>query len=612
MRMHWDELEVGIFRLADSCQVYAVRGPEGTVLINAGTGRAAYFLAEIHAGGALVVLLTHHFRDHTHGAIRLQAAGATVWGPYWEREYLVDPQEQYRMRQVWNSYDNRWDRMAPVRPLPIAGWLRDYDHPRFAGLDWEVVPTPGVSTGAVSLLVRRGDRHLAFVGEALGAGGKLERVAPLQYDYNDLGGAVNLFHSLGRLRQAAPDRAFPSFGPPVDTPLQDIAVLQGRLRDLSRIQPLLGPRFQKEDEDDLVEVLPHLLYSKYANGRSHFVISDTGKILALDYGYSTGYVLPTVSHRSNRRPLLHSLRGLAQRFPGTTIDTVLITHHHDDHVGGIPLLQRLYGTRAWAAEGMAEILENPGDHDRCCLWHEPIPLARKLPCGETCHWENIPITLYPVAGHTRFAALICFEVDGRRVVQPGDQVALDDGDGSFFSNHVYRNGLDLGCYRDTARLIKEFRPDLVLSGHALPRTPDASFYTTLEEGARAFDELHRGLMRLGDEDAHFGAESQAAKLFPYRVHSPAGAQRLELRGWVINPFPQDAAARLELIGPEGWEGEPLQVQLGAREQKSFRIAIRPPVGCRCRRLAIALDLCVGDRVFGQVTEALVTLGHPYF
>ena len=36
-------------------------------------------------------------------------------------------------------------------------------------------------------------------------------------------------------------------------------------------------------------------------------------------------------------------------------------------------------------------------------------------------------------------------------------------------------------------------------------------------------------MIVGDEEAHFGAESQGGKLQPYRVHLPSGGE-VELQG----------------------------------------------------------------------------------
>ena len=124
MPSHWERIEEGIYRFQDSCIVYAVEGPEGVVLVNAGTGEAADHLDEIAGGRPVTVLLTHHFRDHTDGAIRLREKGARILGPYWDQEYLVDPEQHFRERQHWNSYDNRWDRFS-ARPSRAGRRLAD-------------------------------------------------------------------------------------------------------------------------------------------------------------------------------------------------------------------------------------------------------------------------------------------------------------------------------------------------------------------------------------------------------------------------------------------------------------------------------------------------------
>jgi glyoxylase-like metal-dependent hydrolase (beta-lactamase superfamily II) len=178
----WTKVAENVSLFPDSCNVYAVRGPEGTLLINAGTGRCADHLSEV-ANGKLTLLLTHHFRDHTDGARQLKDAGAEVLGPFWDQDYLVDPEQVFRERQIWNSYDNRWDRYAPVRPLPIDGWMMDLETRRIAGLDIEVIPTPAATNGAVSYVVTVNGERLAFVGETVTGVGKTGRLAPFQYNY---------------------------------------------------------------------------------------------------------------------------------------------------------------------------------------------------------------------------------------------------------------------------------------------------------------------------------------------------------------------------------------------------------------------------------------------
>ena len=43
----WQKIHDGVFMFQDSCRVYAVQCPEGTVIINAGTGLAADHLGEV-------------------------------------------------------------------------------------------------------------------------------------------------------------------------------------------------------------------------------------------------------------------------------------------------------------------------------------------------------------------------------------------------------------------------------------------------------------------------------------------------------------------------------------------------------------------------------------
>ena len=280
------------------------------------------------------------------------------------------------------------------------------------------------------------------------------------------------------------------------------------------------------------------------------------------------------------------------------------------------MLQRLYGTEVLAGEQFSDLLEHPMKYDRPCLWHEPIRVGRHIPNGTTVHWENIPITLYPMSGHTRFATLICMEIDGTRVAHTGDQAFFDTEGGlgyqagaRMFTNHVYKNGLDLGCYKRFLEDLKRFEPEMVITGHTRPYRTSPEWYAEIGRAAEAFDDVHTTLMLLEDDDAHFGAESQGGKLMPYRAHAPDGGP-IEFSGWVLNPFPTEQPARIRLVGPEGWQSETVTLSLGPREQKEIRLVLHVPEDTQCRRQPVALNLTVGGRPFGQVTEALVTVGMP--
>ncbi len=618
MARRWEPLGEGLWRFQDSCMVYAVRGPAGTVVVNAGTGRGAETLPDIEPGD-VTVLLTHHFRDHTDGALAFGASGATIMAPVWESEYLIDPAQHFRERQTWNSYDNRWDRFSPIRPIPVNEFVHDWDRRMLGGLEWEVIPAPGVTTGAVNYVTTIAGRRVAFTGETIAGPGRLPRLAPLQYDYNDLHGAVNVWHTCRRLLKADLRRLYPSLGEPIDDAPGALHALREALKTIGGMHPGFENRLTDPDDDDLEEVLPRLWRSKYAWAETHFVKGDSGRILSLDYGYhGAAYVQPGKQHLSNRRPFPHGLDGLEKREGHRKIDTILVSHYHDDHVNGIPMIQRLCGAEVWAPENVADILENPEKYDRPCLWHEPIKVSRRLKAGERVLWDGIPITTRPMSGHTRFSALLCLEIDGTRVAHTGDQI-FSDGKGGEpfgpqarqFTNHVYKNGLDAGCYKDSLALLREFNPDLVLTGHTRPYKPGKEWFGALEAGANAFDAIHEHLGSCDADGVHFGFEGQGGKLKPYRVHLPEAVE-FEFDGWILNPFDTAARATATLVVPAGWTSGVIEVRLGPRERKEIRIACFPEPGMTCRRLPIALDLVVNDRPFGQVCEALVTIGDPNF
>lgn len=618
----WELVEDGIHRFRDSCNVYAVMGSAGGWFVcNAGTGAAAAHLAELGATGDITVVLTHHFRDHSAGVPAFRQAGARIAAPHWEREHLAAGQRAARSKQTYLLYDLAWDHFAPVEPLLIDRWLMDYERIEIAGLTVEVIPAPGATLGAATYVVTLPNRRrLAFIGELMGEPGRLPRLAPLQYDYNDLLGVENTLHSWTRVLASGPDLALPSLGEPFGHCADAVERLRRNLAPFDLIHPGFATRIAKAADAGVEEVLPRLFRSRTSSAETHFIVSRTGRVLALDFGYDTGGIrFPQRCDYWNRRTLLHSLPGLREKAGVDRIDTVLVSHYHDDHVAGVPLLQRLFGTELWAGENFADLLENPECHDRPCLWPDSMPVHRRLTLGRPILWEDVTITLHAMSGHTEFSTLICLEFDGHRVAHTGDQLFYLDpktnrltppgGNSGIFTNHVYRNGLALGGYGDCVRRLKAFDPQLILSGHSPPYRPEPELWPRLEQAAQAFDDVHRALLPLGESDTHFGADSLAAKLQPYHLRLPAGATEIELHGWVLNPHDRPARAELAFVTPPpGWSAEPVIIRLRPRTKEAFSTKLSVPAGIQSTRQPIALDLRVDGRAFGQVAEAWVTVG----
>lgn len=617
----WRKIHPSVHVFLDSCNVYAVEGAEGGwLIVNAGTGAAVQDLPQLGSPGEMLLLVTHHFRDHAAGWAGFRAAGAAVAAPWHERHHLGGAQSAMREKPVQFLYDLTWDHYAPLEPLEVDRWLHDYEQLTFAGLSVEVVPTPGATVGAASYLVTlpNGEK-LAFVGELMSHPGKVPRLSPLQYNYNDLTGLENVLLSWDRLVAAGPTTAFPSLGEPFGDLGAAGELLRQRAAAFESVQPGLAARIATRARDEVEEVVPRLYRAVSASAETHFIVSRSGKVLALDYGYNTAAVrFPARLAAWTRRPLLHSSESLRAKTGATRIDTVIPTHYHDDHVVGVPLLQRLQGTELWAAENFADLLERPADFDRPCLWPEPMRVTRRLPLGEKFRWEDVEITLHPMSGHTQFSCLVLLEFDGRRVAHTGDQLFFLDPatnqltgpeNGQAFTNHVYRNGLALGCYREFAERLRDFRPELILSGHAKPYSASETFWARLEAAAQDFDTAHAAILSIGADEIHFGADGTAAKLFPYELQVDRGVARVALTGWARNPLGENTLMRVRLVTSRaGWSGTALNLLVQPREERTFALELNLPAGECCHRVPIALELSAGGRRFGQVAEAWVTVG----
>jgi glyoxylase-like metal-dependent hydrolase (beta-lactamase superfamily II) len=341
-------------------------------------------------------------------------------------------------------------------------------------------------------------------------------------------------------------------------------------------------------------ITPHLLRDRTKVASSYALLSDSGAALLFDCGYDL----------ASHRPLLHSTDGLRVDHGVERVEVVVPTHYHDDHVAGINLLRGADGTEAWIPEWVAPVLADPRRYDLPCLWPDPVRADRILREGASFTWREYELTVYPLPGHTEYAAAIFFEVDGRRVVVTGDQHWTPEGAASRdVPNFYYRNRFGFDDYVRSAELYASLRPELMLTGHSLPQelTPER-IDRMLVEGSR-LAELHRELLPLDDVD--LGAGGFAARIEPYRsLVRPGEPHALEVH--VRNPFDHPETLAVSLVAPVGWDlshaTQDLLLGAGAEGVLVFRITAS---GRAMRRARVAADLTVGGLRLGQQAEALV-------
>ncbi len=623
--MTWNPILPNLYLWQDSCNVYAIIGPNGILIVNAGTGAWLEHLDEL-PNLPVTLACTHYFRDHAAGALLASQRGIPVYVSEGEREIFADPLQHFRQRDTYIIYDNYWDLFAPIEAIPVAGVLRDYERVSLAGIEVEVVPIPGVTMTQIGLAfsLPGSDQRLICCAEAIHSPGRMARLAPLQYNYNDLSGALNAYCSARTLRQHKPDGLLPSLGKPMLSDADSALVqLQENLKTLCAGRTELAQMITQADKPAIEKVTEHVWRTTHTESINWFVISKSGKVLVIDYGYPSGYGVLGAEYAKpyRRRALLHSIDALKQQFGIERIDVVLVSHFHDDHVCGIPLLQRLFGTQCWATDAFADLLASPAAHCFPCDWPQSIQIDRRIAETETVRWEEYEFHFAPMNGHTRFASLIGFEADGQRFAHTGDQYFFQDSSGNWtddtgnwdgkqvFQNHVYRNGALLDGYALSGHWMTTWRPDIVLSGHQPPMYTNAAFFKLIEQWASEYADLHRLAMVLGEEEIHFNLDSWGGWIWPYRTHIPTPAP-VSVTVTVRNPLPQAAMLDVRLVGATGWVGSSARLQAGARAEVSCQLQITPTGACR--RQPFAVELVAEGRPFGQVAEAMITVGSGEF
>ena len=591
-------ISTNLWSFADTCNVYVVKSGTRATLVDFGDGDVLPELPSLGIAKVGDVVMTHHHRDQGQGLARANAIGARVWVPPVESDLFGEVEAHWQAREIAANYNVREDRFSLLESVEVAGVLPEYRELRSGAYRFFVLPTPGHTTGSVSLLAEIDGNRVAFTGDLIYAAGKVWSLAATQWTYNGGEGLAGSVLSLLDLRDRGPAAVYPSHGEPIADPIAAIDLTVARLQALITLREH-NPRLLELRARPYEALTPHLLANRTSVANSHVLLSESGKALLFDFGYDFAFGAADGSDRASRRPWLYTVPALKRDFGVTEIDVAIPTHYHDDHVAGFNLLRETEGTEIWSAPIVAEPLADPERYDLPCLWYDPIRVDRTLALEQPVRWEEYELTPYPLPGHTLHAVAISLLVDGKRVLVVGDQQAGPPR----LSNYVYRNRFRLDDYVDSSALYARLHPDLMLFGHTPPVWVDDAFLEELRVKGRELARLHRELLPLDEVD--LDAEGALAWIRPYRSRATAGEPHdvgIEVR----NPFRRPAVARLRLVLPRGWRSASVLADVPLPPGGTRRVrATIVPRGGNVRRARIAVDVTIDGRRFGQVAEALL-------
>ncbi len=593
-----------LYSYEDSCHVYILKNDDSAILIDFGSGSVLDELPAIGVEKVTDILVTHHHRDQIQGLPTVERKGINIWVPHVEQDLITFIDAHWQAREVDNNYNMRQDRFSILNSVKTAKPMQDYGTLKIGDFTIEVLPTPGHTTGSVSFIVECQGQNFAFTGDLIAGSGKAWSLAATQWSYNGGEGIPYSILSLLDLRERNLSALYPSHGTIMDNPVEAIDQLVEKLSQLMQVRNQNPRLFQLRDKP-FENITPHLLSNRTSMSNSYVLLSESKKSLIIDYGYDFTAGIGLGSDRASRRPWLYNIEKLKQDYDVEQIDVVLPTHFHDDHVAGINLLNEIEGTQVWCPENFADILEHPKKYDLPCLWYDNIPVDRSLPLEKTFQWEEYEFTLFEQSGHTLFAVAILFEVDDKKIFAIGDQ--YQDYQGKPLSNYVYQNGFRSWDYTDSAQLIQEHKPDLLLSGHWEPVDVTKTYLEKILKLGDELAELHQSILPSNRQE--LGVSRSIAEIYPYQTFVTKDSEFVELEVELYNPTEEKELITYSLVLPREWKKviEKQTIELESKQTCKKRIKIQCQGLQPQRRSRIAVNVHLGNKQYGQVAEALISV-----
>ena len=602
-----EKLSDNLFLFRDVCNVYVVREGSRAVLIDFGSGAVLDELAPLGIERIDWILHTHHHRDQCQGDHLANERNISIAVPAHELPYFEEVEVFWGSRQIYDIYDVRQTFFTLAQSVRTARVLEDYETFTWGSYSFFIQPAPGHTLGQIALVAQIDGVRVGFSGDLIAAPGKVQTLYDLQYAYGSADGCDYMVYSLAKMREQSCDLLCPSHGDPLRDTGPALQALEEKFRaymqhrwSIDTPTHDIGPR----------AILPHLLQIPGCSN-TWIVVSDSGKALFVDYGSQSltfMYSFSVFFEAGNRlRMQEHNLDLLRANFGVRQIDLALPSHYHDDHVNGLPYLQRHHGTRVWCFENMVDIMRHPHGYKLGCTYPEPVAIERGLGQGERFKWEEYEFQVFHSPGHADYHMAMFGEIDGRRVAFSGDEVSLR-GEGEYASNNIWRNHVHANSHGITGRLYLEHQPELTCPGHGGPHEMGPEDWRGFHVWCFKEQEHWRGL-------AAPAVLEQAVYpdyifLYPYQPPvAPGGQVRMQI--WFENIFERESTLEYRLVLPEGWSASPDHGRITAApgEKQVVDFVLRVPAGqpATYRRRAFTLDATVDGTHMGQVAEAVADL-----
>ncbi len=590
----------------DTCNVFLWTAGERGLLIDFGSGGILDVLDQAGVREIVAIAHTHHHRDQCGGDDRAAELRIPIWVPARERALFESTEAFWRVRRTYDSYDASSLGFTRAASIPVARGLTDHERTAWTGGAIEIVPTPGHTKGSISLLAEIDGAPVAFTGDLIAGQGRVPTLHDLQWQYGMPDAVGAALHSAMALARHGPRRLLPSHGAPVDDGPDALSALAGNLRHLSRLlaeirRNRVWTTWPSSVDQPLTRVLPHLWVNAHSVANTYAVVDDSGDALILDYGF------PSWDHfYADQRFVAHTLDAFQAEAGLRRVVAAIPSHYHDDHLAGVPWLQREQGAEAWIHASFTEIVAEPARHDLPCLWADPIRVDRVLADGDLVEHAGARLETFHMPGHTMFALGLGGTMDGVRVAYTGDNLLAGTLSPLRAAAPIYRNVLRHDSIRIGVERLIAYEPELLLTGHtgAVEVTR-----ADLDEFIAWARELELVVSRLtpvpGLEDE--ALDPYVARFDPYRA-SVAPGGRLATRVIVRNHAAEARLARIRVRAPDGWSVVPAEATAlvpGGGETATLTFMLAAPTAVAPGRVVVVAEVDLGHQPRGEIAESLL-------
>jgi glyoxylase-like metal-dependent hydrolase (beta-lactamase superfamily II) len=608
---------VHLFR--DSVNVGIVRSGSKALLIDSGD---ASILAYFAQSGISIdrVLYTHYHRDQCSGACRL--APAQILVPASEADFFTNA-SQFWLRAnaiLDHRYGFRPETMVLRESVDIHGLLHDGDQMVWEGIPVRAMATPGHTDGSLTYFIEIESELIAFTGDLIFGPGQISELYSLQKrfpgmgnDYWGFGGAVlELLRSLRAVRAQKPSIVIPSHGQVIRNPEQALALLEDRLLEFMqnysslsawRVSQRISVDIFKEDIPPPLDVplftplpaveAPHWIHRIGATTSSYCLAEDKS-IFLFDAGMNSA---------------IGELQALVTSGAISRVDSIWISHYHDDHTSCVNTIRTRFGGQVCAQKELVDVLEQPTAYSVPCLFPEQIHVDRVLSEGEKFHWKGYDLTAWYFPGQTLYHAGILVEHEGSRVFFCGDSFgnwAIGDIC-SYNRNFIAESGSVAGIER-CLKLLQRLEPDMLWAAHWGPIAYSPSYVEkTLDVLAARVTQLKA---LLPWEDPNFGLDPSWIRAYPYRQSIRPGQDvAIDMCVWNHSRAPTLVSAQLR--APKGWQVRPSKpVEIPPHCEGRVRLRAIAPRHPLARREILGLVVQFGKHNLGEVAEAIADYLSP--